>query len=157
LMASFILVSDVKHFKSMWKIKVSIMCLWKKYSAAAGLTIEMVLIDSNDHKIHATVKKENANQFDPFFLQGGSSILINFTVNHSLGSQRTTTNYHEILDGSLDQNYLIGSDDHHPIGLWGSFPTIVNDTIQARGQQSLVIVLKFAKINFLERYTNFYK
>ncbi|CAH2047475.1 unnamed protein product, partial [Thlaspi arvense] len=51
----------------------------------------MVLIDSNDHKIHATVKKENVNQFDPFFPQGGSSILTNFNVNHSLGSQRTTS------------------------------------------------------------------
>ncbi|CAH2047463.1 unnamed protein product, partial [Thlaspi arvense] len=102
-------------------------------------------------------KEENVNQFDPFFRQDGFSILINFTVNHSLGSQQTTSyplqdysfqppvypaNYQEILDGSLDQKYLIGSDDHCPIELW------VNDTIQARGKQSLVIVLRFAKIKF---------
>ncbi|KAH0890371.1 hypothetical protein HID58_052800 [Brassica napus] len=31
----------------MWKIRVKIIHLWKKYSAAGGLTIEMVLIDSN--------------------------------------------------------------------------------------------------------------
>ena len=46
-MAAITVVSDLKPFKSMWKIRVKIIHLWKKYSAAGGLTIEMVLIDSN--------------------------------------------------------------------------------------------------------------
>lgn len=40
-------VSDLKLFKSMWKIMVKILYLWKQYSAGSGLTIEMVFIDSN--------------------------------------------------------------------------------------------------------------
>lgn len=46
-MASLTVVCDLKPFKSMWKIRVKIIRLWKQYSAAGGLTIEMVLIDSN--------------------------------------------------------------------------------------------------------------
>jgi len=46
-MAGFNSVADLKPFKTMWRVKVSIVRLWKQYSAAGGLTIEMVLIDSN--------------------------------------------------------------------------------------------------------------
>lgn len=46
-MAAITAVSDLKPFKTMWKIRVKIISLWKQYSAAGGLTIEMVLIDSN--------------------------------------------------------------------------------------------------------------
>ncbi|KAH0925672.1 hypothetical protein HID58_017928 [Brassica napus] len=54
-------VADLKPFKTMWRVKVSIVRLWKQYSAAGGLTIEMVIIDSNGDKIHASVKKELMN------------------------------------------------------------------------------------------------
>lgn len=47
LMAGFNPVADLKPFKSMWKIKVKIIRLWKQFTAAGGLTIEMVLIDAN--------------------------------------------------------------------------------------------------------------
>lgn len=46
-MASFSSVTDFKPFKTMWKINVGIIQLWKQYSAARGLTIEMVVVDSN--------------------------------------------------------------------------------------------------------------
>ena len=46
-MAAINVMSDLKPFKTMWKITVKIIRLWKQYSAAGGLTIEMVLIDSN--------------------------------------------------------------------------------------------------------------
>ncbi|CAN6858627.1 unnamed protein product, partial [Brassica oleracea] len=40
--------------------------LWKQYSATGGESIEMVLVDNNDDKIHATLKKDLACHFDPF-------------------------------------------------------------------------------------------
>ncbi|KAH0862820.1 hypothetical protein HID58_080031, partial [Brassica napus] len=46
-MAAITDVCDLKQFKSVWKIRVKILRLWKQYSAAAGLMIETVLIDSN--------------------------------------------------------------------------------------------------------------
>lgn len=46
-MAGFNNVSDLKPFKKMWKVRMSMVRLWKQYSSAGGLTIKMVLIDSN--------------------------------------------------------------------------------------------------------------
>ncbi|XP_056843178.1 uncharacterized protein LOC108811044 [Raphanus sativus] len=134
-MSSFSSVTDLKPFKSMWKIKVKIVRLWKQYSPAGGLTMEMVVVDSNGTKIHASVKKELVNRFDPVLSQGDSKILINFSVGHSYGSYRTTNhpykisflettrvrncelpivvsgfdpvNYRDILDGSLNSDYLV--------------------------------------------------
>lgn len=45
-MAGLYYVSDLKPFKSMWKVRVKVVRLWKQYSAATGETIEMVLVDA---------------------------------------------------------------------------------------------------------------
>ncbi|CAN7016569.1 unnamed protein product [Brassica rapa subsp. trilocularis] len=95
----------------------------------------MVVVDSNGVKIHASVKKDLVNQFDPQLSEGSSKIFINFSVGQSCGSYRTTNhqykisfletthvrdcdfpnevsgfdpaNYRDILDGSLNSDYLV--------------------------------------------------
>ncbi|CAG7909610.1 unnamed protein product [Brassica rapa] len=95
-MASFSSVTDLKPFKTMWKIRVRIIRLWKQYSAAGGLKIEMVVVDCNGVKIHASVKKDLVNQFDPQLSEGSSKIFINFSVGQSCGSYRTTNHQYKI-------------------------------------------------------------
>ncbi|CAN7023711.1 unnamed protein product, partial [Brassica rapa subsp. trilocularis] len=109
----------------------------KQFSASGGLTVEMVLLDDNGDKIHATVKKDLVQQFDPFFSEGKSKILIKFFLTQVCGSYRlishqyrigflSTTcvkicqelpmaltgldpvNFHAILDGSLKPDNLVG-------------------------------------------------
>lgn len=46
-MATFDQVSALKPFKTMWRIRVKIIRLWKQYSARTGVSIEMVLVDSS--------------------------------------------------------------------------------------------------------------
>ncbi|XP_056854016.1 replication protein A 70 kDa DNA-binding subunit C-like [Raphanus sativus] len=196
-MASFSRVSDLKPFKTMWKIKVKIIRLWKQYSTTGGLTIEMVVVDSNGVKIHASVKKDLVNRFDPVLSQGDSKILINFSVGHSFGSYRTTdhpykisflettrvrncelpievsgfdpASYRDILDGSLNADYLVDVigqivevspievlsingketnkiDDRLPIVLWGSFANEVMEAIQTRSDHAIICVIRFWKI-----------
>ncbi|ESQ33594.1 hypothetical protein EUTSA_v10009292mg [Eutrema salsugineum] len=118
-MAFFNSVSDLKPFKSMWKIKVKIIRLWKQYYVAGGETIEMVLIDSKGDKISASVKKDLVKKLEPFFAPDGTMILINFSLNYSCGSYRTTkqlpnkltgfelVNYIDVLSGTLNPDYLI--------------------------------------------------
>ncbi|CAN7060510.1 unnamed protein product [Brassica rapa subsp. trilocularis] len=89
-------VADVKPFKTMWKIKVKVIRLWKQYSAAGGETIEMVLCDVKGAKIHASVKRDLVAKFDQFLRQGHSMMLINFVVTHSCGSYRTTNHAYRI-------------------------------------------------------------
>ncbi|KAG2327766.1 hypothetical protein Bca52824_010494 [Brassica carinata] len=73
-MAGFNSIADMKPFKTMCRVMVSIVRLWKQYSAAAGLTIEIVLIDYNGDKIHASVKKDLVNQFDRSFPRARENI-----------------------------------------------------------------------------------
>lgn len=91
-------------------------------------------------KIHATVKKELVHQFEPFLGEGLSKIFINFSLNHACGSYRSTNhpykisfisttrvkicehlpraisglkaaNFHDILDGTLNPDFLVGKYD----------------------------------------------
>ncbi|KAG2313308.1 hypothetical protein Bca52824_024865 [Brassica carinata] len=73
-------VSDLKPFKSMWKVRVKIIRLWKQYSTASGETIEMVFVDSRGDKIHGTVKKDEVGQFVHVLQQGQTKVLINVIV-----------------------------------------------------------------------------
>ncbi|CAF2133673.1 unnamed protein product [Brassica napus] len=135
-MAAMNNISELKPFKSMWKVKVKIIRLWKQYSAAGGETIEMVFVDSRGDKIHGTVKKDEVGQFAHVLHQGQTKLLINFTVTHSSGSYRTTkhpykvvflpttrvricealpynmtglepVNYRAVLNGKLDPDFLV--------------------------------------------------
>lgn len=42
-MATLNMIGVLKPFKTMWKIRVKIIRLWKQYSMAGGETIEMVI------------------------------------------------------------------------------------------------------------------
>ncbi|CAG7909525.1 unnamed protein product [Brassica rapa] len=84
-MSSMNFIYDLKPKKSMWKIRVKVIRLWKHYSAAAGETMEMVLVDAKGDKIHASIKKELVCQFDPFFSQGCSKLIFNFSLTPSCG------------------------------------------------------------------------
>ncbi|KAF8091968.1 hypothetical protein N665_0430s0008 [Sinapis alba] len=135
-MAGLDFVSDLKPYKSMWKIRVKVIRLWKQYSGVVGETIEMVLVDSKGDMIHGTVKKELVTQFDPFISAGVTKLMVNFTVTNSAGSYRTTkhlyrivflpttrvrvcddlpinltglnpVSYGSVLDGTLNSDYLV--------------------------------------------------
>ncbi|CAN6888563.1 unnamed protein product [Brassica oleracea] len=135
-MAGFDEVSQSKPYKSMWRIKVKIIRMWKQYTAQGGETIEMVLVDSKGDKIHASVKKDLVEQFDPVLMEDFTKILINFAVTHACGSYRTTKHaykiafvsttkvrpceelpmnltgftpakFFDVLDGSLNTDYLV--------------------------------------------------
>ncbi|KAF3596383.1 hypothetical protein DY000_02023297 [Brassica cretica] len=127
-MAAITLVSDLKPFKTMWKIRVKIIRLWKQYSAAGGLTIEMVLIDYNGVKINASVKKDLVNQFDSFLSQGSSNILINFSLNPSCGSYQTTI--HPYIIGFLS-TIRVRSCDDLPDALIGFEPVNCRDILNS--------------------------
>lgn len=103
----------------------------------ASLDIILSPFYTQGNKIHASVKKELVAKYDPFLKEGHSNMFINFSLLHSVGSYRTTTHpyrisflsktcvlpseqlpgdlcgfqpvkYNEVLDGSLNPDYLIG-------------------------------------------------
>lgn len=102
------------------------------------LILFCVFIYLQGGKIHVLVKRELVAQFSSFLGQGGSLMLINFSVTHSCGTYRTTNHpyrigflstthvrscekfpedlagfepvkYTELFDGSLNPDYLVGT------------------------------------------------
>ncbi|XP_056851837.1 replication protein A 70 kDa DNA-binding subunit A-like [Raphanus sativus] len=95
-MVTFDQVSALKPFKTMWRIRVKIIRLWKQYSARTGESIEMVLVDSSGDKIHATVTNDLVSNLEGLLYEGCSKILINFVVAYSYGSYRPTNHAYKI-------------------------------------------------------------
>ncbi|KAG2276217.1 hypothetical protein Bca4012_043562 [Brassica carinata] len=119
-MAGFDEVSQLTPYKSMWRIKVKIIRMWKQYTAQGGETIEMVLVDSKGDKIHASVKKDLVEQFDPVLMEGFTKILINFAIAFVSSTKVrpyeelpmnltgfTPAKFLDVLDGSLNTDYLV--------------------------------------------------
>ncbi|XP_013632635.1 PREDICTED: replication protein A 70 kDa DNA-binding subunit A-like [Brassica oleracea var. oleracea] len=79
----------------------------------------MVLIDSNGDKIHATVKKELVNQFEHQLEQGKTLTFTIFSLNHSIGSYRTTNHLYKI---SMLATTRVRSCEALPVGLNGFTP-----------------------------------
>ncbi|KAH0875974.1 hypothetical protein HID58_073336 [Brassica napus] len=104
-MASFSSVSDLKlmaSFKTMWKIRVRIIRLWKQYSAAGGLTIEMVVVDSNVNVIGKIVE---VSPIDVVSVNGKDTNKMALELRNSADERLQTV-------------------------LWGSFATDVMEAIQ---------------------------
>ncbi|CAF2058651.1 hypothetical protein Bca4012_099556 [Brassica carinata] len=92
-MANFDQVSALKPFKTMWRIRIKIIRIWKQNTVPGGQSIEMVLVDSS---IHATVSNDLVSHYDELLYEGCSKILINFVVEHAWGSYRTTKHPYKI-------------------------------------------------------------
>ncbi|CAG7894572.1 unnamed protein product, partial [Brassica rapa] len=129
-------VSDKDDFFILTPRKTIAEILETKHVCYLSTWLQTILIFYGG-KIHALVKKELVAQFDHFLRQGYSLMLINFLVTHSCGSYRTTIHaymisflsttrvrsceqlpedlsgfepvkYKDVLDGTLNPDYLVG-------------------------------------------------
>ncbi|KAH0905974.1 hypothetical protein HID58_037801, partial [Brassica napus] len=146
--------------KSMWKIRVKVIRLWKHYSAAAGETMEMVLVDAKGDKIRASIKKELVCQFDPFFSQGCSKLIFNFSLTPSCGQpiiliklgfflqpdvigQIVEVSHVKVVSVNSKDTQKISlelrdsNDERLSMVLWGRFAVDVSDAIQLRKDRSI--------------------
>ncbi|KAJ4877927.1 replication protein A 70 kDa DNA-binding subunit C-like [Raphanus sativus] len=135
-------------------------------------------------KINASVKKDLVNQFDSFLSEGSSKIFINFTVIPSGGSYRTTihpykigffsttrvrfcddlpieltgfepVNYRDILDGTLNTDYLCvayGALAHNLNAFW---PSTTEDVVVTSNMlQTYKVVLNFYLILIFQIFSS---
>ncbi|XP_018489964.2 uncharacterized protein LOC108860596 [Raphanus sativus] len=131
----FTLLSNVKPFKTTWKVEVKVLHSWTQHSNfSGGDSLEFVLVDKTGVKIHCTCKRIFVARVKK--LQVGEwRLLENFSVTSATGKYRPTshkfklsiigssnvnnssfknedefltlTPFQAILNGSLDSNILI--------------------------------------------------
>ncbi|CAN6830438.1 unnamed protein product [Brassica oleracea] len=137
-------VADVKPFKTMWKIKVKVIRLWKQYSAAGGETIEMVLCD---------VKvRDSLDAFKPVKFKEvlDGTLSADFLVD--IIGQIIEISHLEHLNVNGKETEKISlqlrnsDDDKLPVVLWGKFACDVNEAMQVRDEHCTILVLRFGKI-----------
>ncbi|EOA18353.1 hypothetical protein CARUB_v10006873mg [Capsella rubella] len=83
-------LSDIKPFKTSWKIRVKIVHTWKQFTTYTGETIEMILADVAGILIHATIKKQQLNKFQRLIVFGEWRVIENFQLTRASGKFRAT-------------------------------------------------------------------
>ncbi|XP_010446058.1 PREDICTED: ATP-dependent DNA helicase PIF1-like [Camelina sativa] len=96
VMNGFTHVSDLKAYKTTWKIRVRIVHTWKQYTTYAGETIEMILADFKGSLIHATIKKQQFNKHQRLIVFGDWRIIENFQLSRSTGMFRATKHQYKM-------------------------------------------------------------
>ncbi|XP_023640318.1 uncharacterized protein LOC17889083 [Capsella rubella] len=160
---SFTDLSSIKPFKTTWRIQVKIIHSWKQYTQYGGETLEMILTDSAETQIHATVKKQQISKFQRSIVPGEWKIIENFTLSKdpsldenilidvigqvvNIGQMKT----HEVENKTkkkLEFELRNTRDARLPVTLWGSFAKRVITACQNCDDHQVTCLLRFAKVN----------
>ncbi|XP_010425129.1 PREDICTED: uncharacterized protein LOC104710252 [Camelina sativa] len=71
-------LTDVKSYKTSWRVQVKVLHAWKQYTSQSGETLEMVLADQKSAKINASIKKELVSKFERQVTKGEWRVIENF-------------------------------------------------------------------------------
>ncbi|CAA7057495.1 unnamed protein product [Microthlaspi erraticum] len=132
---AFAKLSDVRPFKTTWKVRVKVIHSWRQYSGMSGETMDLVLADEHGTKMHAGIKKKDIGRLSKLLVVGEWKVLENFQVSPATGLFRPTPSnwkiglsmntivticsikvddmflslvpIQTILDGDLNHNFLI--------------------------------------------------
>nr|GEV44968.1 nucleic acid-binding, OB-fold, replication protein A, OB domain protein [Tanacetum cinerariifolium] len=92
-------VSELTPFRDDWKVKVWVIRLWKLPDFSNPLltySLDMVLMDEEGTKIHATVKKSLVCDFDSKLEQGQCYCLSDFGVTERYGKHHVVAHKYRI-------------------------------------------------------------
>nr|VDD46455.1 unnamed protein product [Brassica oleracea] len=90
------LVRELKPRKDTSRIEVMILRLWRNYNKESGNTIEMVVVDKEGTRIHASVGEQLIKKFDDKLRKGDAIVLQLFKVYDATGEYRTTPHPYKI-------------------------------------------------------------
>ncbi|XP_048604503.1 uncharacterized protein LOC106403891 [Brassica napus] len=107
-------VRELKPRKDTSRIEVRIVRSWRNYNKESGNTIEMVVVDKEGTRIHASVGEQLIKKFDDKLREGDAIVLQLFKVYDATGEYRTTPH-----------PYKIGFFHTTFVGIADDFPTAV--------------------------------
>ncbi|CAN7046078.1 unnamed protein product [Brassica oleracea var. botrytis] len=110
------LVRELKPRKDTSRIEVMILRLWRNYNKESGNTIEMVVVDKEGTRIHASVGEQLMKKFDDKLREGDAIVLPLFKVYDATGEYRTTPH-----------PYKIGFFHTTFVGIADDFPSAVSE------------------------------
>uniref|UniRef100_A0A0D3CLL8 ATP-dependent DNA helicase n=2 Tax=Brassica oleracea var. oleracea TaxID=109376 RepID=A0A0D3CLL8_BRAOL len=89
-------VRELKPRKDTSRIEVRIVRLWRNYNKESGNTIEMVLVDKEGTRIHASVGEHLIKKIDDKLREGDAIVVQLLKVYDAIGEYRTTPHPYKI-------------------------------------------------------------
>ncbi|CAN6894443.1 unnamed protein product [Brassica oleracea] len=159
-------VRELKPRKDTSHIEVRIVRLWRNYNKESGNTIEMVVVDKEGTRIHASVGEQLVKKFDDKLREGDAIVLQLFKVYDATGEYRTTphpykigffhttfvgiaddfptavpekyfADFSDILGGNLDHSCLVDV-----VGQIVNFGSLENKIIKGKDNMRLLVELR---------------
>ncbi|CAN7109975.1 unnamed protein product [Brassica rapa subsp. narinosa] len=166
-------VRELKPRKDTSRIEVRIVRLWRNYNKESGNTIEIVVVDKEGTRIHASVGEQLIKKFDDKLREGDAIVLQLFKVYDATGEYRTmphpykigffpTTfvgktddfpsavpekyfaDFSDILGGNLDHNCLVG--ELMMCTLWGFYAKQVYDYSRSNMSTMIICVIRLCSV-----------
>ncbi|CAN6844355.1 unnamed protein product [Brassica oleracea] len=173
-------VRELKPRKDTSRIEVRIVRLWRNYNKESGNTIEMVVVDKEGTRIHASVGEQLIKKFDDKLREGDAIVLQLFKVYDATGEYRTTphpykigffhttfvgiaddfptavpekyfADFSDILGGNLDHSCLVDV-----VGQIVNFGSLENKIIKGKDNMRLLVELRDPKFRSVKEWKGVY-
>ncbi|KAL9808901.1 putative nucleic acid-binding protein [Arabidopsis thaliana] len=84
-------LSDVKPFKTNWRVRVKILHLWRQTKDASGETLDVIICDENGSKMQITIRKHYIGKFHRSLKVGDWMIIDTFSLSPSYGKYKISS------------------------------------------------------------------
>ncbi|CAN7093424.1 unnamed protein product [Brassica rapa subsp. narinosa] len=133
-------VRELKSRKDTSRIEVRIVRLWRNYNKESGNTIEMVVVDKEGTRIHASVGEQLIKNFDDKLREGDAIVLQLFKVYDATVLEKYFADFSDILGGNLDHSCLVDV-----VGQIVNVGSLENKIIKGKDNMRLLVELRDPK------------
>ncbi|KAF3551507.1 hypothetical protein DY000_02008091 [Brassica cretica] len=119
-------IRQLKPCKDTWRIEVRILRLWRNYNKDSGNTIEMVFVDKEGTRIHASVGEQLIKPFEGKLTEGDAKVVQLFKLYDAHGDYRTTAHPYKI---GFFQTTFVGTADEFPSEVLEKYFADYNDIV----------------------------
>ncbi|WZZ27143.1 hypothetical protein YC2023_010544 [Brassica napus] len=145
-------VRELKPRKDTSRIEVRIVRLWRNYNKESGNTIEMVFVDKEGTRIHASVGEQLIKKFDDKLREGDAIVVQLFKVYDAIVPEKYFADFSDILGGNLDHSCLVGES----VGQIVNFGSLENKIIKGKDNMRLLIELRDPKFSYVKEWKGAY-
>uniref|UniRef100_A0A0D2ZSU0 Replication protein A 70 kDa DNA-binding subunit B/D first OB fold domain-containing protein n=1 Tax=Brassica oleracea var. oleracea TaxID=109376 RepID=A0A0D2ZSU0_BRAOL len=138
-------VRELKPRKDTSRIEVRIVRLWRNYNKESGNTIEMVFVDKEGTRIHASVGEQLIKKIDDKLREGDAIVVQFFKVYDDIGEYRTTPHPYKI---GFFQTTFVGKSDDFPSAVPEKYFADFSDILGGNLDHSCLVDVVGQIVNF---------
>ncbi|XP_048613407.1 uncharacterized protein LOC111209579 [Brassica napus] len=138
-------VRELKPRKDTSRIEVRIVRLWRNYNKESGNTIEMVFVDKEGTRIHASVGEQLIKKFDDKLCEGDAIVVQLFKVYDAIDEYRTTPHPYKI---GFFQTTFVGKADDFPSAVPKKYFADFSDILGGNLDHSCLVDVVGQIVNF---------